>query len=383
MAVVKETAKKVSAKSRKVDWWDPQTPIPGYNPATRMLVNYAVSREKSVKVGVIQGYLLDVEDGSRQELVDTVLHITGGTIACTSEAFTGEGKWEALFVWPEGSVTFAHNSYTNQVHIEVSTTSKRTYSRLCKACSVNVVKNPYETSTYSLSKDSHGILGLVEIGDASTPFEPRNYDPVVRMAYDFTCKELSSSNPSGRLTLVHGAPGSGKTYFIRGLLHDIKNARFVLVPSNLAEDLGGPTLIPALAKARVNMDPQEPLILIIEDADRCLGSRDTAMDAISSILNASDGILGSSLNLRIICTTNAKYDKLDPALSRAGRLSLEVLVGELSHERALKIYRRLVGDPNLNLQLPEEVTLAQVYDLVKKNEDVEEDDSGGDPFEDD
>jgi ATP-dependent 26S proteasome regulatory subunit len=171
---------------------------------------------------------------------------------------------------------------------------------------------------------------------------------------------------------VHGSPGSGKTYFIRGLLAEVENARFVLVPSNLVEDLGGPTLIPALVKAREDMDPHEALVLIIEDSDRCLGSRDTAMNAISSILNASSGILGSSLNLRVICTTNATYEKLDPALSRTGRLSMEVLVGELSSERASKIYTRLAGGSDF--VMPEGSTLSQVYEYVRKNEEIDDED---------
>jgi hypothetical protein len=358
-------------RSRKVDWWDTKTPLTGHSATTTMLVNYAITREKTVHVGLVQGFLIDAEEGSRKELIDDILDITGGTMVCASEVLRGSGAWEALFVWRDGSVTFRHCP-TGMVSVEISTTSKRTYNRLFRACS-NIVKAHLRSTVYSLAKDSNGDMYLAELGDAGTPFEPKNYEPQTRMAYLFIKKELSDPNPSGRLTLIHGDPGSGKTYLIRGLLCEVNNARFVLIPSALAEDLGGPALIPALVKARADMDPSEALVLIIEDADRCLGSRGTAMDAISSILNASDGIMGASLNLRIICTTNAKYESVDLALLREGRLSLEVNVGELTQERALRVYRRLVNDPQREIELPPCVTLAQVYSHARKNDDIDED----------
>jgi hypothetical protein len=50
-----------------------------------------------------------------------------------------------------------------------------------------------------------------------------------------------------------------------------------------------------------------PILFIIEDADDCLVPRGSGnVSTISSLLNYTDGIFGSMLDLRIIATTNAE-----------------------------------------------------------------------------
>ena len=93
-------------------------------------------------------------------------------------------------------------------------------------------------------------------------------------------------------------------------------------------------------------------VLVLEDCDTLLSSRDTTNNnAISVLLNLSDGILGDALNLKFICTYNTDDSKIDSALLRKGRLKLKYIFKELSKEKVHK----------LNPKLNKAMTLADLY----------------------
>ena len=56
-----------------------------------------------------------------------------------------------------------------------------------------------------------------------------------------------------------------------------------------------------------------------------------------------DGIMGAMLDARIVATTNAQTEDLDPAIVRPGRLCRRIDIGELCYEQACEVYERLVG----------------------------------------
>lgn len=43
--------------------------------------------------------------------------------------------------------------------------------------------------------------------------------------------------------IIDGPPGSGKTYMVRGMVHDIPRAQFMVVPSSMAQALDGPEML--------------------------------------------------------------------------------------------------------------------------------------------
>ena len=43
-------------------------------------------------------------------------------------------------------------------------------------------------------------------------------------------------------------------------------------------------------------------------------------EAVSSVLNIADGLVGRMLRLHILCSVNARLNELDPAIMRPGRL---------------------------------------------------------------
>lgn len=63
------------------------------------------------------------------------------------------------------------------------------------------------------------------------------------------------------------------------------------------------------------------LTIVIEDAEDLLVSRDTNHNSgISMLLNLTDGLLGQSLGIQVICTFNTHVSNIDRALLRKGRL---------------------------------------------------------------
>jgi hypothetical protein len=156
-------------------------------------------------------------------------------------------------------------------------------------------------------------------------------------------------------TVTHN---TGKTYLVRSILSDAPKTAYVLVPANLIESLGSPEILPALTQAKREFEG--PIMLIIEDADYALVQRgEKNMNAISSMLNLGDGILGSILDVRILATTNAEKLQMDPATQRPGRLCRHIEVGVLPPANATAALSRLLGKAVRPFTEP--VTLAQVY----------------------
>lgn len=239
---------------------------------------------------------------------------------------------------------------------------------------------------YAIVKQAFG-LGLSSIGDAGIPLVKGNYTPKVMEDYKFAIRDLQSETPSGRIIIMKGPPGTGKTHLIRAMLLEVPDAMFVLVSPDMVSSLAGPELLPLLISHRGATTG--PIILILEDADKCLVSRNEEsenMNSIQSLLNLGDGILGSLLDLRIIATTNADEFKMDPAILRPGRLSKMLDVTLLDFKTAQSVFLRLLPNAKANTFgllksdtpiIPEklakdnphntlQISLAEVYYLARK-----------------
>lgn len=158
---------------------------------------------------------------------------------------------------------------------------------------------------------------------------------------------------------------SHNTSYLRYLTQNIKNKRLIYLPPDLAYRLAEPDFITFL------MDIPGS-ILFIEDAENSLQKRElsgsSASQAVSNLLNSSDGLLGDALKLHIICTFNCSLDLIDTALQRPGRLIAEYKFEKLTSDKTKKLIEKLYGveskyyiDYNNS-----EMTLAEVYNLDEK-----------------
>lgn len=237
-----------------------------------------------------------------------------------------------------------------------------------------------ENTTRSIPKGRVHVLITTQqgpefksMGIGGQKLERSNYDDDVLKGYDRVVSDLQAATPAGRVAILDGKPGTGKTFLVRGLLDEVRDVIFVIVPANLIQELAQPGMIPALVALHQSRGDR-PMVFIIEDADEVLAPRaGDNMSSVSAILNLGDGILGQLLDVRIIATTNAKRQDVDEAIKRPGRLSAMVHVGPLSAEKAGEVYQRLTGKPPYTFELDKmtgpmfkgKTSLAEVYQLAR------------------
>lgn len=195
-----------------------------------------------------------------------------------------------------------------------------------------------------------------------------NYSSSIIKKFKKAALDLRSEDPIGRIVIINGEPGTGKTYLVRGLIYAAETSKAIIIPPNAIERLTEPAFITTLMDERASLSRNVPLVLIIEDADSIIQTRmSDNMPAVSALLNISEGIVGEKLNIRVIATTNAKRVEIDPAILRPGRLSQHLEVGKLTLDEAKAAMQNLGGNPDL---ITKSATLAEVYKLLKDKDEV-------------
>ncbi len=139
--------------------------------------------------------------------------------------------------------------------------------------------------------------------------------------------------------LLHGPPGTGKTYVIRALAHESGAAFFAVRGAELLDKYVGESeraVREVFARARA----AAPAILFFDELDALAPVRGTSTTSVTdsvvaALLTELDGV-GERGDIVVIGATN-RMDLIDPALLRSGRLEahLELGLPEASARRAL------------------------------------------------
>ncbi|WP_420147840.1 AAA family ATPase [Spirosoma sp.] len=164
---------------------------------------------------------------------------------------------------------------------------------------------------------------------------------------------LLAQPKSKGLVLLHGEPGTGKTTYIKYLSSLVKKDMLIL-PPYMTNYLTSPEIIPFL------LDNKES-VLIIEDAERILQSREAGGDtnSVSNILNLTDGLLADCMHIQVIATFNASKHLLDKALLRKGRLMVDYAFGKLAPAKANSLLAHL----GMEYRTDQAMTLADIFNL--------------------
>jgi hypothetical protein len=143
--------------------------------------------------------------------------------------------------------------------------------------------------------------------------------------------QVMATDKSG-LILLHGAPGTGKTSYIKYLIFNFNKKTFIFIQNEFIKDLLNPDFISFLLKHRNS-------ILIIEDAEKVITTREYVNESsvVSTILQLTDGLFSDYLNIKIICTFNTNIERVDKALLRKGRMIANYEFKPLSKEKTNKL----------------------------------------------
>lgn len=185
---------------------------------------------------------------------------------------------------------------------------------------------------------------------------------------------LTPDQIRGRLILLYGPPGTGKTTFLRAVSTEWRewcSLECVMDPEVM---FGDSSYLQEVMFGDYGSDNDKWHLVILEDAGELVASdaKSQTGQALSRLLNMTDGILGQGAKVLVAITANEKHEHMHKAITRPGRCLAQVEIGKLSYEQSREwIYREMKEPVPMAVR---EYTLADLIALRNGEEIPDEDD---------
>ena len=191
-----------------------------------------------------------------------------------------------------------------------------------------------------------------------------NYSSGTQRALDPLMADANNVIGRGRLLLMHGPPGTGKTSALRIMALENRKSisiEYVLDPESL---FGRDAAYFASVLFGDGHDDDETTphvtrTLVLEDCDELLSAdaKERAGQGLARLLNLVDGLIGQGLKIAVLITTNESVGAFHPAVMRPGRCGAVVAFDLLGRDEATEWLRR----HDESLEAPGRVSLADLF----------------------
>lgn len=249
-----------------------------------------------------------------------------------------------------------------------------------------ITEDPRVTPMNFWYRSAHGYAKNTRDIEVFTWPEIRaNYTPPTAGILDQLVK-ITPESIMGRLVLLHGSPGTGKTTFLRALSSEWRawcRTEIIMDPEVLFGDSG--YIMETMLGSQNGVtgyygdDDDESAkkkkwrLVILEDTGELIAkdAKHQTGQALSRLLNIADGILGQGTKVIIAITTNENVKELHEAIVRPGRCLAQVEFASLS---CIEARQWLAGNDvscaleNREYTLAELITIRNGGDLGKTAE---------------
>lgn len=327
---------------------------------------YSASIEFTIDESEFDAVLLTV--------IDKIETTCSGPTRYTSER--ERGKLDLFWGVRDGSFSIVMLRTWNKqsVFVDIASTAQEPVrTELFEFCSelARTKKIAKESDLVPMTITFQGANGVSSVKTKFTCVEwseevAANYTEETREKLHHTIETLPES--SGRLLIMHGAPGTGKTWFLKYLMRHFRSKYHMITVTDPEMFLGSIayyySVLEGLDGVSLSSDDGEavegaPAIFIMEDSAENIKieNREAYGQRISRLLNMSDGLLSEGRGDIFIITFNDDVEIIDPAMLRPGRCKDSINFGCFTKEDAFEWL--------LSHGLPEEIAKAETIDGAK------------------
>lgn len=203
-------------------------------------------------------------------------------------------------------------------------------------------------------KHAENLIEWVYDSRGSSISVPLNYRPALVNAYPWLNKNVYEYiddylNSSASVLILLGPPGTGKTTFIKNLIHRSGSDAKVTYDEKIMND----------DSLFANFVESDTRFMIMEDADTFLGSRTDGNTMMHRFLNVSDGLISAEGKKLVFSTNLPSVRDIDSALMRPGRCFDVVEFRPLTRTEACAV----AEEAGRELRDGDTFSLAEIFDV--------------------